>query len=84
MAVIHLMCPLPARDRLDAATIGDEHLMQLKFMAEFAVGIVADDLDGNGAREGYFDLPQDQGEGLSFCCVDILRRVEDLLKRVPS
>jgi hypothetical protein len=45
MTVIHLTRPPPARDKLDAATIVDKHLIQLKFTVEFAVGIVADDLD---------------------------------------
>jgi hypothetical protein len=60
----------------DTASIVDDHLVPLKFMAEIAAGLVNDGLDGNGAPEGYFHIRRGEGDQLAFCCVDILRRVE--------
>jgi hypothetical protein len=46
---------------------------------EFAAEL-SDELDGNGAREDYFHIPQDAGNRLAFCCNDILGRVNELIR----
>lgn len=62
----------------EAMNIIDGHLQDLKYMVEFAAEL-SDELDGNGAREGYFHIPQDAGNRLAFCCNDMLRRVNELI-----
>jgi hypothetical protein len=57
----------------------DGQLHELKHMAEFASALSCDDLDGNGAKEGYFHIRQDEGNRLGFCCNDMLRRVNELI-----
>jgi hypothetical protein len=71
--------PMFSPRQTDTASIVDDYLVPLKFMAEFAAGLVDDGLDANGAKEGYFHIRRDEGERLAFCCVDILRRVEEMI-----
>jgi hypothetical protein len=59
MTVIRPMFP---PRQTDTASIVDDHLVPLKFMAEFAASLVCDDMDANGAQEGYFHIRRDEGE----------------------
>jgi hypothetical protein len=68
MTVIRPMFP-PRQN--DTADIVDDHLVPLRFMAEFAAGLVCDGMDANGAQDGYFHIRRDEGERLAFCCVDM-------------
>jgi hypothetical protein len=62
----------------------DGQLNELKHMAEFANAICCDDMDGHGAKEGYFHIRQDEGNRLGFCCVDIIRRVDELISALTK
>jgi hypothetical protein len=61
----------------------DGKLQDIKYMAEFAAELI-DSLDGAGAKEGYFHIPQDQGNRLAFCCNDLLLRIGELSDRLRS
>lgn len=62
----------------------DGQLQDIKYMAEFAAEL-SGEMDGNGAKEGYFHIPRDQGNRLCFCCNDMLRRINELQDRLwPS
>ena len=63
MTVIRPM--FPSR-QTDTASIVDDHLVPLKFMAEFAASLVCDDMDANGAQKGYFHIRRDEGERLAW------------------
>jgi hypothetical protein len=80
MTVIRPMFP---PRQTDTASIVDDHLVPLKFMAEFAAGLVME-MDANGAQDGYFRIRRDEGERLAFCCVDMLRRVEELINSLSQ
>jgi hypothetical protein len=58
--------PMFSPRQTDTASIVDDYLVPLKFMAEFAAGLVEDGLDANGAKEGYFHIRRDEGERLAF------------------
>ncbi|MEH2485408.1 hypothetical protein [Bradyrhizobium sp. AZCC 2230] len=66
------------------SNIVDDHLVPLRFMAEFAAGLVCEDMDAHGAQEGYFHIQRREGDQLVFCCVDILRRVEELINSLSQ
>lgn len=53
-------------------------LQEIQHMAEFASGLAADCLDGNGATPGFFQIPTGEGNQLAFCCYDILKRIKEL------
>jgi len=56
----------------------DNKLHHVKWMAEFASELVGH-LDGSGAAEGHFHIPESEGNRLAFCCNDLLERVEELI-----
>jgi hypothetical protein len=61
----------------------DGPLQDLKYMAEFAAQL-SSGLDSNEARPGFFEIELSQGNRLAFCCNDILRRVEELIRSVSA
>jgi hypothetical protein len=63
MTVIRPMFP---PRQTDTASIVDDHPVPLKFIAEFAASLVCDDMDANGAQEGYFHIRRDEGERLAW------------------
>ena len=47
----------------------DGQLHELECMTEFASGL-AEDLDGNEAKPGFFQIEMSKGDRLAFCCYD--------------
>jgi hypothetical protein len=61
----------------------DGPLYELKYMAEIAAEL-SDNFSSDGAQPGFFQIGQSEGNRLGFCCNDILRRVEELLKSLSA
>ncbi len=80
MSIIRPMFP---PRQADTASIVDDHLVPLKFMAEIAAGLVME-MSADGIQEGYFHIRRMEGDQLGFCCVDILRRVEELINSLSQ
>ena len=60
----------------------DEALYEIKYMAETAAEL-SDNFCSDGAQPGFFQIRVGEGNRLGFCCNDILRRVEELVKSLP-
>jgi hypothetical protein len=73
----HPMFPPPRRPWEIINEI-DHRLNELKYMAAFAAEISNDHL--NGDDEGYFKIPDAEGNRLVFCCTDVQRRIDELLE----
>jgi len=61
----------------------DNPLCEIKYMAEMAAEL-SDNFSADGAQPGFFQIGVGEANRLGFCCNDILRRVEELLKSLQS
>jgi hypothetical protein len=58
-------------------------LYDIKYMAEIASDLV-DNLDAEGMPPDRFQISDSEGNQLAFCCVDILRRINELLRSIEA
>jgi hypothetical protein len=72
----HPMCP--PRRPWEIINEVDHRLNELKYMAAFAAEISNDELNGDG--EGHFKIRECAANRLVFCCIDVQRRIDELLE----